>query len=315
MTDGRSGGGPIPPRWLHCPRKANQLIDKFLAFKTPLSSAFNVPQECTFTVKMLFSTVKSQKQKIGLWIDLTNTTRFYDKAIVEEHDCKYLKLPCRGHGETPSKEQTQAFIQICSNFIAHHPLEIIGVHCTHGFNRTGFLVISYLVEASDVGVDVALAKFASVRSPGIYKGDYINELFKRYGDGDDAPLPPLRPVWCLEDEEEDDDAETMTNGEEGSNVENKKRKREFNRKNPVFMAGVPGVTPLTEQVMISEIQSKVQDMCDWKTNGFPGSQPVSMDKNNLLLLSQKPYRVSWKADGTRLVQQIYPLFFFYLYKK
>lgn len=33
--------------------------------------------------------------------------------------------------------------------------------------------------------------------------------------------------------------------------------------------------------------------------GFPGSQPVSMDMKNIALLSEKPYRVSWKADGTR----------------
>ena len=26
---------------------------------------------------------------------------------------------------------------------------IVGVHCTHGYNRTGFLIISYLVEVED----------------------------------------------------------------------------------------------------------------------------------------------------------------------
>lgn len=25
----------------------------------------------------------------------------------------------------------------------------VGVHCTHGYNRTGFLIISYLVEVED----------------------------------------------------------------------------------------------------------------------------------------------------------------------
>lgn len=33
--------------------------------------------------------------------------------------------------------------------------------------------------------------------------------------------------------------------------------------------------------------------------GFPGAQPVSMDEQNIKLLEQKPYKVSWKADGTR----------------
>jgi len=38
--------------------------------------------------------------------------------------------------------------------------------------------------------------------------------------------------------------------------------------------------------------------------GFPGSQPVSMDVNNLKFLAEKPYMVSWKADGTRYLMLI-----------
>lgn len=34
-------------------------------------------------------------------------------------------------------------------------------------------------------------------------------------------------------------------------------------------------------------------------NGFPGSQPVSMDRQNMMFLTQKLYKVSWKADGVR----------------
>lgn len=100
---------------------------------------------------------------MGLWIDLTNTTRFYDKADIQAEGCKYIKLQCRGHGETPSPEQTATFVSLVYNFITHHPLEIVGVHCTHGFNRTGFLIASYLIEKQDCSVESALAQFASVR--------------------------------------------------------------------------------------------------------------------------------------------------------
>lgn len=43
----------------------------------------------------------------------------------------------------------------------------------------------------------------------------------------------------------------------------------------------------------------VQSMCGWGGSGFPGSQPVSMDQKNINFLHLEPYRVSWKADGTR----------------
>ncbi|EZA60009.1 hypothetical protein DMN91_008331 [Ooceraea biroi] len=303
--------GPIPPRWLNCPRKSMKLIlNKFLAFKTPLSSAFNsqVPEECRFNVDMLFEYLKSQKLKLGLWIDLTNTTRFYDRKNVEEHGCKYLKLQCRGHGETPSEEQTRTFVQVCKNFIAHNPLEIIGVHCTHGFNRTGFLIISYLVETDGTSVDAGLAEFAIARPPGIYKGDYIQELYRRYDDVEDVPAPPPRPSWCLECDdlniEDTDEGPSAANGNCDQEARGKKKKREFNNKNPVFMAGIPGVTPILDKVRLSGIQKRVQEICAWESTGFPGSQPVSMDIDNIRLLHTKPYRVSWKADGTRYMMLV-----------
>lgn len=66
-----------------------------------------------------------------------------------------------------------------------------------------------------------------------------------------------------------------------------------------FMTGVPGVKYFDEQPKAYNLQRKVQAMCGWKKKEFPGCQPVSMDKTNINLLSSKPYRVSWKADGTR----------------
>jgi len=87
--------------------------------------------------------------KLGLWVDLTNTKRFYDRSAVEELGAKYIKLQCRGHGETPSPEQTHSFIEIVDNFINERPFDVIAVHCTHGFNRTGFLIVCYLVSVTN----------------------------------------------------------------------------------------------------------------------------------------------------------------------
>ena len=196
----------IPKRWLGCPRKSLQLlVGKFLIFKTPLDHKYDdqVPDECLFPVDFVFNSMKSYKVNLGLWIDLTNTTRFYDRRDVESHGCKYIKLQCRGFGETPSVEQTETFIAICHNFINQHPLEIIGIHCTHGFNRSGFMLVSFLVEKYDWELGAALLKFAEVRPPGIYKKDYIEELYRRYDDVEYLPQPPPLPDWCFEESDEE----------------------------------------------------------------------------------------------------------------
>lgn len=267
------GPGPVPERWLKCPRKSVDLLQKkFLIFKTPLSDKFNdqVPEQYRFPVGFVFTSMKSYKVKVGLWIDLTNTTRFYDKQEIEANGCRYVKLQCKGRGETPTLDQTAAFAKICDNFIRQNPLEVIGVHCTHGFNRSGFLIISYLVTMLDWDLGAALAEFARVRPPGIYKKDYIDELYRRYDDADDAvPAPPM-PEWCLEFDGEDSDGEQYDSGkrkapEDDTEEPARKRKRraEIVKANPTFMEGVSGVEAVG-QPLLGTIQRKVQDLCRWE---------------------------------------------------
>lgn len=331
MSYSDRGSGLIPNRWLQCPRKATRLlVDKFLAFKTPLSEKFDdqVPEHCRFPPKMLFTSMKSYKVRIGLWIDLTNTSRFYDPETVkhayDDKEVKYVKLSCKGRGETPSEDQTRLFVNMCRQFLSNNPLDAVGVHCTHGFNRTGFLLVSYMIEEMNWGVEAAIQEFAQVRPPGIYKQDYLEELFRRYDEVQyTTPAPPL-PSWhteCDDDETEEPPRKRQHNGRHdeedtgggsggggrgnvGGGGGGKKRHREFSNKNPTFMEGVPGVTPVLDQPRLRQIQTKAQTICKWKKSGFPGCQPVSMDQSNIKLLQKKPYMVSWKADGTRYMMLI-----------
>ncbi|XP_063089271.1 mRNA-capping enzyme isoform X3 [Cavia porcellus] len=165
---------------------------KFLPLKTMLGPRYDsqVAEENRFHPSMLSNYLKSLKVKMSLLVDLTNTSRFYDRHDIEKEGIKYIKLQCKGHGECPTTENTETFIRLCERFNERNPPELIGVHCTHGFNRTGFLICAFLVEKMD-----------------------------------------------------------------------------------------------------------------WRS-GFPGAQPVSMDKQNIKLLEQNPYKVSWKADGTRYMMLI-----------
>jgi len=288
------GPGPIPPRWLKCPRKSDALVgNRFLACKTPLDEKFNdqIPIEFRFSPTMLIHSMRQHKVKIGLWIDLTNTTRFYDKKKIEDEGCRYVKIHCRGHAEAPPKETVETFVQICKRFTEKNPLEIIVVHCTHGFNRSGFLISSYLIEQFDWSVDMAVNEFIKARPPGIYKEDYLKEIYKRYsGDPDEAPPAPELPEWCIEDDNGfDEDGEPLEeNGGHNNHQQQRKGKR-----GGKFMDGVPGVVHFTLTPKLSTLQKKIQAMCEWKKSGFPGCQPISMAKDNLMLLGDRAYKVSW----------------------
>ncbi|KAK2560147.1 mRNA-capping enzyme [Acropora cervicornis] len=286
----------VPPRWMNCPRKSKIIAEKFLAFKTPLGLRYDaeIPEANRFQLPMLFAYLQSLKVKLGLIIDLTNTNRFYDKAEVENSGIGHVKLRCLGRGETPTKEQVNTFIGICDKYFDQNPGQLIGVHCTHGFNRSGFLIIAYLIERDDWSVEAAVRCFAQCRSPGIYKPHYLHELVSRYGDLREAIAPPELPDWCLDEEDDLSDSEYQNGqtAEDGSRPDGSRKrfKRDPRLKEAKFFDDIDGVE-VVQSPKREEIQQLCQKMCSWDSGGFPGSQPVSMDVQNIKLLHEKPYRV------------------------
>ena len=90
-----------PERWIKCPRKGKLIADKFLPFKTPLSSNYrdSVLERDMFSPSMLAS------QSIGLVIDLTKSDRFYSPKELSDLDIYHIKIPCEGHKRPPTMKQ------------------------------------------------------------------------------------------------------------------------------------------------------------------------------------------------------------------
>lgn len=200
--------------------------------------------------------------------------------------------------EFPTVDQTDLFESICSRFLQNNPNSHIVVHCTHGFNRTGFMICSYLVKQEDWCIEAALAAFEKSRPPGIYKQDYIDELFTRYGDIEDRILAPPKPDWTNEDLEYNDDEQVSnhiasTSGRGGGGPCG----------DPV-LESINGISFSLPAERIKELQRICSHMCKFNRKGFPGSQPVSLSHENLHFLQKEEYMVSWKADGARYMMLI-----------
>ncbi|KAH7636958.1 mRNA-capping enzyme [Dermatophagoides farinae] len=301
-----SSRGGLPPRWKNCPRFGEVVANVFLPFKVPLDDSYSslLAPSMYFTPTMLVNYGRHNNINIGLWIDLTFTDRFYDKTLVEKEKIGYVKLKCRGHAETPSPDQTQTFIDLCSRFLVKNPDKIIAVHCTHGFNRTGFLICAYLVDQENWSIEAAISAFSRCRPPGIYKQDYLNELFRLYGDGDQTAIilaPPL-PEWCNEDNHYQDD-EASVNESYGPGSSSANGNRQQTKVADPFLEGIDGIVMVFEQDKITTLRETCTDMCKFKLKGFPGCQPVSLTHQNLNFL-QEEYMVSWKADGNRYMMLI-----------
>ncbi|NXU53464.1 DUS11 phosphatase, partial [Turnix velox] len=115
---------------------------RFIAFKVPLKTSFNrsLHPADRFSPRDLIKKIKEQKEELGLIIDLTYTRRYYGPEELPA-TLRYSKIFTMGH-EIPSKQTIYQFKCVVKQFLNanKHNNKLIGVHCTHGLNRTGYLV-------------------------------------------------------------------------------------------------------------------------------------------------------------------------------
>lgn len=235
-------------------------------------------------------------------IDLSKSKRYYDPEAWQDKGVQYIKVPMQGRGEapTPASVNDALWEVMCQRW--SNPGGYILIHCTHGFNRTGYIICQALLRFQShiyKTVPKALVAFAQARGPGIYKHHYIRDLFKYNHEQvpSDYKFPPL-PQWKA--------------GDTGSPDRTEEEEEEEAKAEAVLNESMEHDDNLGEEVTLGEaryIQTFVMDAIlgpDQATGGngrmriyFPGSQPVSLERKNMDLLRDRRYWVTWKADGTR----------------
>ncbi|MCD7456514.1 hypothetical protein HAX54_031952 [Datura stramonium] len=189
----------LPPGWLDCPA-SGQEIGCIIPSKVPLDETFN---DCVLPGKRYsFRQVLHQQRvlgrKLGMVIDLTNTSRYYSLSDWRKAGIKHVKIQCRGRGSVPDNESVNLFVYEVSQFLARqkHAKKYILVHCTHGHNRTGFMIIHHLMRTLPISVSQAIKIFSDARPPGIYKPDYIDALYAFYHEKKpEMVVCPPTPEW------------------------------------------------------------------------------------------------------------------------
>ena len=125
--------------------------------------------------------------KVTAVIDLAATDRYYDSsAVLQSIGAKHVKLSVPGKQRVPQNiiEQFNHTLSTATN-----NGNCVVVHCTHGVNRTGFLVVNYLLESSIISsVQEGLEQFASVRGYAMSKQYLVDDLISRHPNAPD-PRP------------------------------------------------------------------------------------------------------------------------------
>ncbi|KAI4766827.1 hypothetical protein E4T51_00205 [Aureobasidium sp. EXF-12344] len=125
------------------------------------------------------------KYGVRMVVDISHESPVYDPKGLEEGGIEYHKFPTVSK-LPPTVEEVAAFSALIDSLREQlkKPEEpegaVIAVHCHYGFNRTGFFLVSYMVEKLGWRLQDALEEFAEKRAPGIRHEHFVNELFVRY---------------------------------------------------------------------------------------------------------------------------------------
>jgi mRNA-capping enzyme len=189
----------LPDGWLTCPEVGELCFDLFVPCKVPLGRRFNeaLPERHRFTPAHALAAAAAsprgaRERHVLAVIDLTKTKRYYSPDELRDSGVAYVKLPCSGSEGAPSALEVNTFcLEVVSLLSRWRPRQdspaaqpVVLVHCTHGFNRTGAMLVHYAMRMLSPplkwpDLPAALAEFARCRPPGIYKETYIACAYSR----------------------------------------------------------------------------------------------------------------------------------------
>ncbi|KFK37510.1 hypothetical protein AALP_AA4G266600 [Arabis alpina] len=298
----------IPQGWLDCPGFGLE-IGCIIPSKVPLSESYNqnVPPGKRYSFKQVVRNQGVHGRKLGLVIDLTNTTRYYPTLDLKKDGIKHVKVACKGRDAVPDNVSVNTFVNEVMEFIRNqrHTMKYILVHCTHGHNRTGFMIVHYLMRsAPNMNVTQALKIFSDARPPGIYKKDYIDALYTFYHEikPESVAYPPT-PQWKrsaheldLNVQDNDDDEATPGPVQEMINEENAKMSNDDILGDEIPHSQEEAYRQFCYKMLYPNNRKILTGV---GCTRFLGSHPVSLDRESLQLLRQRYYYATWKADGTR----------------
>lgn len=169
----------VPDRWTDYTSLGKRIPGtRFIAFKVPLKQSFrrHLSESEVFGPFDLVRLLEKERQQLGLIIDLTFTTRYYRAEDLPD-TLYYMKIFTAGH-EVPNDATILSFKKAVRHFLHDNASndKLIGVHCTHGLNRTGYLICRYLIDVDGMMPQKAINLFNESRGHSIERQNYLQDL-------------------------------------------------------------------------------------------------------------------------------------------
>jgi len=170
-------GNKVPDRWENYSNIGSVIKGtRFISFKVPLKNAI-LNRVVPIALRNWGPADLIATPDLGLVIDLTFTSRYYDHRELENAGIKYVKIMTIGH-QIPEARVVKKFTDVVNNYLIKDEDSngLIGVHCTHGLNRTGYLICRYMIETMKIDPEVAIRDFNAARGHTQERENYLENL-------------------------------------------------------------------------------------------------------------------------------------------
>ncbi|OWR40823.1 tyrosine phosphatase [Danaus plexippus plexippus] len=175
----------IPDRWLAY-KACGKVIDgtRIICFKVPLSKTIKRKKgKEPWNINTLLRSIP----KLGAVIDLTNTNKYYSPMELQRKGILYKKIFMPGRFIPPQNKVTE-FMDTVDGFLQGDDDSLVGVHCTHGLNRTGYMVCRYMRDRLGISPHDAIKEFQRARGYAIERQNYVADIL-----GEIPPPPDVGP--------------------------------------------------------------------------------------------------------------------------
>jgi len=182
-------------QWCHCSRvgcnvPGTPIVPCKTPFEGPLADrayeAGLMIDKDWFGKEDLLSHCSKQGTPVGFVVDLVNTDKYYAGFSEAVDGVEYQKVRIAGR-TVPEWSLVEEVFDAIDHFVARRPGEFVAVHCTHGVNRTGFLVCAYLMTRGHLRQRAkAVAAFEKARGSRIDK-EYLLEALLALEEGRYGP--------------------------------------------------------------------------------------------------------------------------------
>ncbi|CAD5232202.1 unnamed protein product [Bursaphelenchus xylophilus] len=153
----------IPSSWIRFKPIGDQIEGtRFICFKTPLSEdrfvGCGLEEDKIFTVSELVKRINEKGKRLGMVVSCCSRL-LYDPAELEKNG-----VECHVQVPHVTREAEKAILKI-KKYLSKQKDQnvVVGIHCLHGINRTGFLTCTYMIKELGLDAEEAIRRFETAR--------------------------------------------------------------------------------------------------------------------------------------------------------